>query len=114
MPGGRKDVSELTNKQLDNIIHWETPKSQKNVKKNSVKVIAGMALVPSTAGYLAGKFLKDPHATIKNAGKLGLVTGTLGAGIAAAGYHHQKKLVKAAKNERLKRKEFSVLKDLTL
>ena len=108
MPGGRKDVSELNDKQLDNIIKWETPKSQSNVKKNSAKIVGGMTVVPAAAGYAVGKLLKDPQATLKNAGKTAAVCGTLGAAIAGGGYVHHKRLVKKAKGEKEKRKNDSL------
>lgn len=97
-----KKIKDLTDEQLKNIIKFESPRSQKNVKKNSLKAIAGMALIPSAAGYTIGKLTKKPM-TIKQAAIMSGINGTLGAIIAQGGYKHHKKEVEAAKKELEKR-----------
>ena len=112
-PNGFKPVSKFTDKGLDNLAGYNTSESKrKNIKKNAAKLIAVSTLGPSAIAYIVGR--KDPNTiNLKRAGKIGLATGTLGAALAIAGHEHNKLLAKAANEEKQKRKEVSILKDLT-
>ena len=100
MPGGSKEVSELSDKQLENLSKYgDTATKRRNIRKNGQKLAISSGAIGGgigalTSGYKVGAIEKG----------VAIGAGT-GIGFALYGHHRNKKLAKEAKEELEKRRQ---------
>ena len=98
MKNGKKEISELSDKQLENLSRYnDTSAKKRNVIKNGQKLVTSSGVV---GGVIGGVSSGLKYSAIRN----GAITGAgVGTGIALYGHHRNKKLAKEAKEELNKR-----------
>lgn len=102
MPGGAKEVEELSDKQLENLSKYG--KNMKTVKKNGAKLTVVSSILGGGIGALGSGF------SGKAAAKGAVIGAGVGSGLAVAGHFRNKKLAREAKEEldrRRKQKSFA-------
>ena len=100
MKDGKKEISELSDKQLENLSHYnDTPAKKKNILKNGQKLVASSGIVSGAIGGVSSGFKLS---AIRNGALIGA---GVGMGLSLYGHHHNKKLAKEAKEELEKRRQ---------
>ena len=103
MPGGSKEVSELNDKQLENLSKYgKTDASRKNIRKSGQRLTITGGVMGGGIGALSSGY------KAKAAAKGSVVGLGAGAGLALYGNHRNKKLAKEAEEELKKRKQASL------
>lgn len=100
MKDGKKEISELSDRQLENLSHYnDTPNKKRNIIKNGQKLVTSSGVVGGVIGGVSSGLKIN---AIKNGALVGAGVGT---GIALYGHRRNKKLAKEAKEELEKRKQ---------
>ena len=100
MPGGSKEVSELSDKQLENLSKYgDTAAKRRNIRKNGQKLTIASGVVGGSIGAVASGF--NTRAIEKGAA----IGAGAGISLALYGHHRGMKLAKEAKEELEKRRQ---------
>jgi shikimate kinase len=100
MKDGKKEISELSDKQLENLSRYNDTRAKKrNVIKNGQKLVTSSGVVGGAIGGVSSGY---KFSAIKNGALIGAGVGT---GLSLYGHHRNKKLAKEAKEELEKRRQ---------